>query len=98
MALVVDPVECRLSPSLRVGVLQMDRDKLDLLERALSVSAEAIPHLCELTQVLRVFLTSGGRRLTKGSEPTSGSLVPFTWSCLPEQSLSTLCGQQGSAH
>lgn len=51
MALLVDPVECGLSPSLHVGVLQMDRDKLDLLERALSVSAEASHH-CELTQVL----------------------------------------------
>lgn len=45
MALVVDPVECGLSPSLHVGVLHMDRDKLDLLERALSVSAEASPSL-----------------------------------------------------
>lgn len=35
IALVVDPVECHLSPSLHVGVLQMDRDKLDPLKRAL---------------------------------------------------------------
>lgn len=40
VAPVADPVECRLGPSLHVRVLQMD-----LLERALSVNAEATPSL-----------------------------------------------------